>query len=138
MDPTYELDQLVRVQTLVKERLGEAWKRMQTRGLDLKDPLVWWEQVRVHGILHLETNQGSQERVAAWLETLESRAYGVLEQVKREPYPTLRSELKIDRHWVFWVPRYPLDTDTWCDVFYSTIDQSGTCLVIPLATAGMG
>lgn len=135
LDTTYELDELPQLQTLVKTRLGDTWRRMQARGLDLKDPLVWWEQVRVHGILALETSKGAQERVAVWLETLESRAYGVLEQVKREPYPTLRSELKLDRHWVFWVPRYPVEADVWCDLFYSTIDQSGSCQIIAVPTA---
>jgi hypothetical protein len=98
---------------------------MSHRGLDMNDPLVWWEQLRVHGVLELETSGGTPERVAVWLETLESKAYGTLEQVKREPFATVRSALDIQRHWVFWVPREPVAAAVWCDLFYSYIDQKG-------------
>ncbi len=130
LDTKFELERLPQVQELVKGRMGHTWQRMRQRGLDMQDPLVWWEQLRTHGILALETSGGDAERVAVWLETLESKAYGTLEQVKREPYATVRPELGIARHWVFWVPREPVAAEVWCDVFYSAIDQKGTCQVI--------
>ncbi len=135
LETKFELNQLPQVQNLVKFRLGDACRRMQSRGLNLNDPLVWWEQVRIHGVLGLETSEGKPERVAVWLETLESRAYGALEQVKREPFATMRAELDIQRHWVFWVPREPVAATVWCDLFYSTIDQKGDYQMIPVPTA---
>jgi len=132
LDTQFELACLPQLQAWVQLKMGHTWQRMRQRGLDVHDPLVWWEQVRVHGILALETSSGRLERVAVWLETLESKAYGTLEQVKREPYTTLRLELGIQRHWVFWVPREPVAAAVWCDVFYSHIDQKGTCQMIPV------
>ncbi|APB34849.1 hypothetical protein GlitD10_2512 [Gloeomargarita lithophora Alchichica-D10] len=131
----FELDHLPQVKDLVKFRMGDAWRRMQNRGSDLNDPLVWWEQLRIHGILELETSGGTPERVAVWLETVESRAYGTLEQVKREPFATMRSELEIQRHWVFWVPREPVAAEVWCDLFYSHIDQKANFQMIPIPVA---
>jgi hypothetical protein len=131
----FELEQLPQVKDLVKSRMGDTRRRMQNRGLDLHDPLVWWEQLRIHGVLELETSGGTPERVGVWLETVESRAYGTLEQVKREPYATLRPELGIQRHWVFWVPREPVAAAVWCDLFYSHIDQKGDYQMIPVPVA---
>lgn len=131
----FELDRLPQVQDLVKTRMGDAYRRMSHRGLDMNDPLVWWEQLRVHGVLELETSGGTPERVAVWLETVESKAYGTLEQVKREPFATVRSTLDIQRHWVFWVPREPVAAAVWCDLFYSHIDQKGDYRMIPVPAA---
>ncbi|MEN9217468.1 MAG: hypothetical protein Q6J33_00510 [Gloeomargarita sp. DG_2_bins_126] len=138
LETKFELDRLPQVKDWVKLRMGDTWRRMQSRGLDVNDPLVWWEQIRVHGVLALETRKGTPERVAVWLETLESRAYGTLEQVKREPYATLRPELGIQRHWVFWVPREPVAAEVWCDLFYSYIDQKGDYQMIPVPLTAPG
>jgi len=113
------------VRVIVSDRLPLAVKEMESKGLDLDDPALWWQPLSIDGVIKIENAQGKLFRVAIYLTSDDRTAEKVLETIASKKFRAIRTDLGIDQHWVVLTDtKKPHSDEEWMDLLYGQIDRS--------------